>query len=144
MSNVVALYIAEEDQPGRTRLDAASMIADLGFEGDRKARPGSKRQVLIMPLEILEEFGLEAGAFKENITTRGVDVMGIARGQRVQVGEALLEATVPCTPCEFIDSIRPGLRQESKGQRGMLFRVLQGGQVRVGDPVIVLDGGGAG
>ena len=139
MSSVVAIYIAEENQPGRTHLDSASMIADLGFDGDRKARSGSKRQVLVMPLEILEGFGLEAGAFKENITTSGVDVMGLARGQRLQVGEAMLEATVPCAPCEFIDSIRPGLREESQGRRGMLFRVLQGGQVRVGDPVTVLE-----
>ncbi len=139
MSRVIALYIAEENQPGRTRIEAGSIVTDLGFDGDRKARPGSKRQVLIMPLEILEELGLEAGAFKENITTRGLDVMSLTRGQRLRVGEALLEATVPCTPCDFIDSIRPGLQEESRGQRGMLFRVLEGGQVRVGDPVTVLD-----
>jgi MOSC domain-containing protein YiiM len=139
VSSVIALYIAEDSQPGRTRIEAGSIVTDLGFEGDRKARPGSKRQVLIMPLEILEEFGLEAGAFKENITTRGLDVMSLRRGQRVRVGEALLEATVPCTPCEFIDSIRPGLRRESAGQRGMLFHVLEGGQVRVGDAVTVLE-----
>jgi MOSC domain-containing protein YiiM len=139
VTSVIALYIAEDNQPGRTRLEAGSIITDLGFDGDRKARPGSKRQVLIMPLEILEEFGLEAGAFKENITTRGLDVMSLRRGQQVRVGEALLEATVPCTPCEFIDSIRPGLRRESEGQRGMLFRVLEGGQVRVGDAVTVLE-----
>jgi MOSC domain-containing protein YiiM len=139
VSRVIALYIAEENQPGRTRIEAGSIVTDLGFDGDRKARPGSKRQVLIMPLEILEELGLEAGAFKENITTRGLDVMSLTRGQRLRVGEALLEATVPCTPCDFIDSIRPGLQEESRGQRGMLFRVLEGGQVRVGDPVTVLD-----
>jgi MOSC domain-containing protein YiiM len=139
VSRVIALYIAEENQPGRTQIEAGSIVTDLGFDGDRKARPGSKRQVLIMPLEILEEFGLEAGAFKENITTRGLDVMSLTRGQRVRVGQALLEATVPCTPCDFIDSIRPGLQEESRGQRGMLFRVLEGGQVRVGDPVTVLD-----
>jgi MOSC domain-containing protein YiiM len=139
VSRVIALYIAEENQPGRTQIEAGSIVTDLGFDGDRKARPGSKRQVLIMPLEILEEFGLEAGAFKENITTRGLDVMSLERGQRVRVGQALLEATVPCTPCDFIDSIRPGLQEESRGQRGMLFRVLEGGQVRVGDPVTVLD-----
>ena len=139
MSRVIALYIAEENQPGRTQIEAGSIVTDLGFDGDRKARPGSKRQVLIMPLEILEELGLEAGAFKENITTRGLDVMSLERGQRVRVGQALLEATVPCTPCDFIDSIRPGLQEESRGQRGMLFRVLEGGQVRVGDPVTVLD-----
>jgi MOSC domain-containing protein YiiM len=139
VSSVIALYIAEDNQPGRTRLEAASIIADRGLDGDRKGRPGSKRQVLIMPLEILEEFGLEAGAFKENITTRGLDVMSLKRGQRLRVGEALLEVTVPCTPCEFIDSIRPGLRRKSEGQRGMLSRVLEGGQVRVGDAVTVLE-----
>jgi MOSC domain-containing protein YiiM len=139
VSRVIALYIAEENQPGRTQIEAGSIVTDLGFDGDRKARPGSKRQVLIMPFEILEELGLEAGAFKENITTRGLDVMSLERGQRVRVGQALLEATVPCTPCDFIDSIRPGLQEESRGQRGMLFRVLEGGQVRVGDPVTVLD-----
>ncbi len=41
-------------------------------------------------------------------------------------------------PCERMEAIRPGLRQELKGRRGMLARIVEGGTVRVGDPIELL------
>ncbi|HEC22281.1 MAG TPA: MOSC domain-containing protein [Chloroflexi bacterium] len=139
MGQVIAIHISAEVSAPMRSLERANILTDFGLEGDRKARPGSKRQVLIISAEILEEFGLQPGDVRENLTTRGIDIMALERGQRVRIGPVLLETTVPCTPCDFMDSLRPGLQEESRGRRGMLFRVLEGGQVRVGDPVIVLD-----
>ena len=43
-----------------------------------------------------------------------------------------------CTPGDFIDDIRPGLRAEMEGQRGMLARVVEGDEIRVGDAIEVM------
>lgn len=113
-------------------------IAGLGFSGEIHAREGSKRQVLLMDEETLAAFGLVAGRIRENITTRGVILKTLVPGTRVRAGSALLEITMPCSPCEFIEGIRPGLRAELEGQRGMLAQVVEGGEIRVGDKIEIL------
>ncbi len=112
-------------------------MTDLGLEGDVHARQGSTRQVLFMDEETLAAFGLSAGRVRENITTRGIDLKMLAVGTRVRVGSALFEITKSCTPCDFMDDIRPGLREQMEGQRGMLARVVEGGELRVGDAIDV-------
>ena len=112
-------------------------IADLGLEGDQHAKRGSTRKVLFMDEETLTAFGLSAGRVRENITTRGIELKTLAPGTRLRVGSAVFEITKSCTPCEFINDLRPGLRAEMEGQRGMLARVIEGGELRVGDPVTI-------
>jgi MOSC domain-containing protein YiiM len=93
--------------------------------------------VLLMDSETLAEMALHPGQVKENILTQGLNVRGLARGQRLRIGQALLEATIPCTPCSMFEAIRPGLEAEMRGKRGMLCRVLEGGTIRSGDTIEV-------
>lgn len=141
MGEVVAIHVGKGSRIPMQPLEQAEIVLDFGVEGDRKAKAGSLRQVLVMPAEVLDSLELTPGTVRENITTRGFDVMGLPRGARVRVGAALLEATVACSPCGLMDDIRPGLREALRGQRGMLFRVVEGGPVRVGDAVVLADGG---
>jgi hypothetical protein len=64
------------------------------------------------------------------------DVQGWPIGQRVRVGdEAVFEITMVCDPCQRMDDLRPGLRAELDGKRGMLARIVESGEVAVGDAV---------
>ena len=118
----------------------AAAREDHGLDGDAHARPGSPRQVLLLEAETLGEFGLAPGALKENIVTEGIRVAGLRAGTRLRAGEALLEVTMDCAPCAFVDSVQPDLREKIRGRRGTLARVIKGRAIRVGDP-IGLDGG---
>lgn len=113
-------------------------IAGLGLSGEIHAREGSKRQVLMMDEETLKAFGLETGRVRENITLRGIELHTLAEGTRVRAGKAILEITMHCAPCEFIEEIRPGLRAEIDKHRGMLARVIEGGEIRIGDKVEIM------
>ena len=70
-------------------------------------------------------------------TTRGIELKTLAAGTRLRVGGAVFEITKSCTPCEFIKDIRPGLHAEMEEQRGMLARVIEGGEMKVGDSVTI-------
>ncbi|MNC96587.1 MOSC domain protein [compost metagenome] len=59
----------------------------------------------------------------------------LAKGLRLQIGEAILEVTGPCDPCSRMDEIRMGLQQELLGQRGTLCRVVEGGRIQRGDTI---------
>jgi MOSC domain-containing protein YiiM len=110
-------------------------LADHGLEGCAHARPGGKRQVLFASDEHLDAVGVEPGRIRENFTVTGDDVQGWPVGQRVRAGTALFEITMVCDPCERMDAIRPGLRRELEGKRGMLARVLEEGEIALGDDV---------
>ena len=120
-------------------LEEIEAVANRGLSGCAHAQPGGLRQVLLMDLETLQEMQLRAGDVKGNITTRGFDVRGLRPGQRLRIGEALLEVTVPCEPCKRMEEIRAGLENELRGRRGILCRVLEGGRIQTGDPILVLD-----
>ena len=113
----------------------ARAVADHGLEGCAHARPGGKRQVLFASSEHLEAVGVEPGRIRENFTVDGIDVQSWPVGQRLRIGEAVFEVTMVCDPCERMEAIRPGLRDQLEGRRGMLARVVEGGEVAVGDQV---------
>lgn len=137
---VTNLQICTAHRAPMQRKESLHAIADLGLEGDLHAKQGSTRQVLFMDEETLAAFGLGAGRVRENITTRGIELKTLAAGIRLRVGGAVFEITKSCAPCDFIDGIRPGLRAEIEGQRGMLARVIEGGEMRVGDAIEVVNG----
>jgi MOSC domain-containing protein YiiM len=110
-------------------------IAGEGLEGCAHANP-PKREVLFVSAEHLESVGVEPGVIRENLTIEGTDVEQWPIGQRVKVGdEAVFEITMVCDPCQRMEAIREGLRVELEGKRGMLARVVEPGDVAVGDPV---------
>jgi MOSC domain-containing protein YiiM len=119
-------------------MEAVKVVENAGFEGCAHARRGGKRQVLLVDGETLEAMSLRPGVIRENITTRGIDVNGLAMGQKLRVGEAKLEVSAVCTPCDQLEKVRPGLRREMRGRRGVLCRVIEGGEIRAGDSIEVI------
>jgi MOSC domain-containing protein YiiM len=118
-----------------------TLVEGVGIEGDAHARPRSSRQVLLMAEENCDAFGLAPGEVRENLTVRGIDLQALPPGTRLQIGGAVLEITKDCEPCAFIDSLRPGLKNQMVGRRGMLARVIRSGEVRIGDEIAICDRG---
>lgn len=135
MPHVVRLFKAPKRGWPMEEQPAAQAVADLGFEGCAHARPGGKRQVLLVDQETLDALEISPGMIRENVTTRGLNVNGLKEGESLRIGEALLEVAMPCTPCSQMDDLRPGLRKEIRGRRGMLCRVIKGGMIRQGDGI---------
>ena len=83
----------------------------------------------------------------ENVTTRGVDLLGLPTGTRLCLGDtAIVEVTGLRNPCAQLDRIQPGLMGATldRASDGSLIRkagimgvVLTGGEVRPGDPIRV-------
>jgi MOSC domain-containing protein YiiM len=144
-----------------------ALIAGLGVEGDahagvtvrhrsRVARDPSQpnlRQLHLLHAEIFDElapqgFALKPGDIGENVTTRGIDLLGLAAGTRLCLGTgAVVEVTGLRNPCAQLDHFQPGLMAAMLGRdaaggllrkSGVMGIVLQGGVLRVGDPIIIL------
>ena len=146
--------------------DNIRLLAGLGVEGDahsgttvkhrsRVARDPSQpnlRQVHLVHAEFhdtLKEqgFAVGAGQMGENVTTRGIDLLGLPTGARLRLGDtAIIEVTGLRNPCAQLDRIQPGLMGATleRAADGSLIRkagimavVLKGGDVRPADPIRV-------
>lgn len=142
------------------------LIAGLGVEGDahlgvtvqhrsRVARDPSQlnlRQVHLIQAELHDELRatghvVETGQLGENITTRGLDLLGLPTGARLYVGtDAVIEVTGLRNPCSQIDDFQAGLLKQVLGRdeggnvvrkAGVMGIVVRGGDVRPGDRVVV-------
>jgi MOSC domain-containing protein YiiM len=138
MACVIHLFRAPKRRAPMEELPEARALEDVGLEGCAHARPQGKRQVLLMDRETLDLFELAPGIVRENVTTEGLDVNGLAIGQRLQIGEVELLVSAVCDPCEQIEALRPGLQVEMQGRRGMLCQVVRGGLLRRGDEIVMI------
>lgn len=146
----------------KTLLDAITLVAGLGVEGDghagatvqhrsRVARDPTQpnlRQVHLMAGELHDElngagFDVAAGDLGENITTRGIDLISLSAGTRLHLGGGcVIEVTGLRNPCIQLDRFRPGLMGACLGRdtdgrlirkAGVMGIVVAGGGVRPGD-----------
>ena len=141
------------------------LLEGLGVEGDahmgvtvkhrsRVAKDPTTpnlRQVHLIHAELHDEleaagFRLAPGAMGENVTTRGVDLLGLPTGARLHIGAALVEVTGLRNPCAQLNKIQPGLMaatldRDAEGnlirKAGIMGIVLAGGEVRPGDAIDV-------
>jgi len=143
VSEVLHLFQCVAHREPMRQFDEVFAVENKGFRDCIHGRKGSSRQVLLMDLETLEEFGIAPGRFRENITTRGISLGTLRIGQRLRAGEALLEVTKPCEPCHQLDEIREGLQEDIRGRRGVLCCVVEAGRIRRGDAVEIEEKGSA-
>ena len=147
--------------------DSICLLAGLGVEGDthsgvtvqhrsRVAQDPSQpnlRQVHLIHSELFDElqaagFDMAAGQMGENITTRGIDLLGLPTGTRLILGdEAVVEVTGLRNPCAQLDGFLPGLTAAVLGRdaEGNLIRkagvmgiVIASGEVTAGDNIRVV------
>lgn len=141
------------------------LVAGLGVAGDAHAGETVKhrsrvardpiqpnlRQVHLIHAELFDEladrgYAIGPADLGENVTTRGIDLLGLSAGTRLRIGaEAVVEVTGLRNPCVQIDRFRPGLMRAVLGRdpEGRLLRkagimaiVLASGDVMAGDPII--------
>ena len=136
MANILHIFRALKKRLPMDEIEETRVIANVGLEGCAHARPGGgPRQVLLVDRETLEAMDLRPGVVRENITSEGIDVNSLAPKQELLIGEVRLQVSEICHPCDQLEKIRPGLRREMRGRRGMLCRVLEGGMIRRGDTI---------
>jgi molybdopterin adenylyltransferase len=78
------------------------------------------------------------GAVGENFTTRGVDLNALKVGDRLRMGECLIELTNVRKPCRSLNQWHPNLLAIMKGRSGWVAKVVEEGVVRPGHQIEVV------
>ena len=123
-------------------VESAVAATGGGLEGDRYAGGSGKRGVTLIQAEHLPVIAALSGhaevapaALRRNLVVSGIPLIAL-KGRRFRVGTALLEGTAPCDPCSKMEALLgPGGYNAMRGMGGLCARVIEGGEVRVGDAV---------
>lgn len=127
-------------------VDAARAEVGSGLEGDRYGKSAGKRQVTLINAEHLVAIGgfigegpVDPGRVRRNLVVKGLNLHAL-KGKRFWVGGALLEHTGPCDPCSRMEAeLGPGGYNAMRQHGGITARVIQAGDLRLGDPVRVAE-----
>jgi MOSC domain-containing protein YiiM len=161
---IIGLARDSEHHFSKQPCTALRLISGLGVEGDAHAgvlvqhlsrmakdpTVPNLRQVHLIHAELFDElaaqgFTVGPAQMGENVTTRGIDLLGLSRGTRLRLGaQAVIEITGLRNPCYQINGLAPGLMQAVLGhaddgslvrKSGVMAVVITGGPVAVGDAI---------
>ena len=167
MGVVTAVSLSKGHHFSKPNSLSIRLLKGLGVAGDahmgetvkhrsrvaRDPTPPNLRQVHLIHEELFDElapknFIVRPGDMGENVTTRGIDLLGLPTGTRLYLGEsAVVEVTGLRNPCVQIDRFQKGLMAATldKDANGNLIRkagvmsvVLAEGDVRPGDAIRIV------
>jgi MOSC domain-containing protein YiiM len=164
MGRVIAVSRSASHNFSKPNEPVIQLVAGLGVAGDahlgetvqhlvRVREDPTKpnlRQVHLMHSELFDElraagFHVSPGEIGENVTTRGIDLLGLPAGTRLHLGDsAVVQVTGLRNPCRQLDGFQPGLMAALLGRdiegritlkSGIMGIVVAGGDVRPGDEI---------
>ena len=143
-ARVVAVNVSGRKGERKTPVPGAILVPDHGVERDAHAGPGH-RQVSLLAAESIakmKEKGVDVGPgdFAENVTVEGIDLTALKVGDRLIVGEALVEISQIGKECHDRCAIYFQAGDCVMPREGVFARVLLGGKVAAGDRVAKADG----
>ncbi|MBA1433023.1 MAG: MOSC domain-containing protein [Epsilonproteobacteria bacterium] len=137
---VLQLFITKDDAnktretPQTIEVDAAGIIGDKFYAKD------PNRAILITALQSYKltqanNIEIATGSLGENLLI-DINPYHLLPGERLEIGETVLEITQNCTLCKGLSSVNPKLPKLLKNDRGIFAKVINGtGIIKIDDSV---------
>lgn len=125
--------------------DSLSLSEENGIEGDHYKGKNHKRQVTLIQAEhivaaasFLGKESIDPILLRRNIVVSGINLLALKDAQ-FRIGEAILEFTGLCHPCTRMEqNLGNGGYNALRGHGGITCKIVEGGEVKVGDEVSVV------
>lgn len=139
-NKILKLFIANNDikkmdEVTHCQLQIGGVIGDKYFGREN-------REVLISStsgyeLALSKGISMEYGTLGENILT-DMNVKNLQLGDKLQIGEVILEISMLCPVCTHLSVIKKELPKLIKEDRGIFAKVIQGGEITLNDTLELL------
>lgn len=142
MAKLLGICISEKKGTQKHEVESARLIPNYGIENDAHAGKWH-RQVSLLNFEKIEEFrakGVDVsfGAFGENLIIDEFDFRSLPVGTRFKIGDVLLELTQIGKECHSHCAIYHAVGDCIMPREGVFTEVLVGGDIKVGDEVVMI------
>ncbi len=141
---LVEIAIKEKSRAPMHLLSEVEVSRESGLKGDRRGHSRG-RQVTVLAKEAWEQACSDLGlplqwtARRANLLVEGLD-LAETTGQRLQIGDLVLEITGETRPCERMEEAKTGLREtlSPDWRGGVTCTVISGAVIQAGDPAELL------
>lgn len=140
------IYVSGKTESAPVQIiDRVEAIAGTGLAGDRYKSKNGKRQVTLIQWEhlatiasLLHRDSVLPELLRRNIVISGINLLAL-KNKQFKLGTALLEYTGLCEPCSKIEeTFGPGGYNAVRGHGGITCRVIESGQICLGDKLVAL------
>jgi MOSC domain-containing protein YiiM len=139
---LVSIHVAkatrlEMREVGEAEVETGRGIVDDRYHGTRHRHVTVQSAASLAAAAAAYGAPIAAGLTRRNLT---LDVGEVPRepGALISVGPVLLEVVRVAAPCKLLDdTLGRGAQEALRRRAGSVFRVLQGGTIRVGDEVVL-------
>jgi MOSC domain-containing protein YiiM len=126
-------------------VERVAALTGKGLQGDRYGSGSGKRGVTLIQAEHLPAIAALSGraelspaTLRRNLVVSGIPLVAL-KGRRFRIGNVVLEGTDACDPCSRMeDALGPGGYNAMRGHGGLCARILQGGEIALGDAVLAM------
>ncbi len=142
---VVSVNISAKKGVRKKTVEQALLRENYGIEGDAHASEKWHRQISLLALESIKKMragGLKvnAGDFAENITTLGINLTALPIGTQILIGHNVeIEVSQIGKVCHTRCAIYRQAGDCVMPKEGIFSKVLKGGTIKKGDPIVVKD-----
>jgi len=149
---LLAIAIAHQAKGPMVNVESIEAVAGEGLVGDRygagigaaqfKGRRKPENEITLIACEAIEaandefNFTIEHLETRRNLLTDGVPLNDLV-GKTFCVGIVRLKGLELCEPCGYLEKRTfAGIKAALKHRGGLRCCILEGGEIRVGDPVM--------
>lgn len=143
MPKIVAVCLSKKKGTAKKNVQAAKIIENHGLENDAHAGPWH-RQVSLLSLQKIEDFRARGaivtfGCFGENLVVDGIDFAALPVGTRLECNGVLLEISQIGKECHDRCQIYQTMGECIMPTQGVFAKALQGGEIRCGDDMRLVE-----
>jgi len=147
MAEIISIHIVRKQNAPAESCNQVMVRTNFGIEGDYRSGKYQIGQITLVEAEIMDTvsrelgYDIPVGASRRQIMVRGIVVNELI-GQNLRLGHILVRVEDKCNPCNNMEKrIGPGAKDAMNGRGGIRCRVIEGGELRVGDKITVEDSG---
>jgi len=139
MAKIVSINISEKKGTVKVPVQSALMKEDFGLVGDAHAGD-TIRQISLLDSESIKAakkqgISVDMGDFAENITTEGIELLSLNIGDKLIVGNGVLEITQIGKKCHQMCDVGKRVGDCIMPKRGIFAKVIKGATISVGDNI---------
>jgi MOSC domain-containing protein YiiM len=140
---VVSINISNSKGIRKRPISEAEIVTNFGIKGDAHASQAWHRQISLLALESIKKMqtlglNVNPGDFAENITTEGIDLLGLPVGTQLSIGDAEVEVSQIGKECHTRCSIYYQAGDCVMPKEGIFAKVIKGGRIKQGDAIRIL------
>lgn len=138
VGNIISIFISKEGSSNRFTVDKIN-LDELGIIEDKYYNRNINRSVLLTSTDSYKlanenNISMEYGSLGENLLM-DFNPYSLAAGDKLQIGDVILEISQNCTMCDHLSSIDPILPELLQNDRGIFSKVIKNGLIKNGDKI---------